>query len=352
VVLIAGNHDGPERLSFGSRLLGRQKLHVLGNLAGMGAPLSFEDRYGAVEVFPVPYADPAVAREWLGDSENGPRDHDQAMRAVLARARAGGVGAAGASIPHAPSPGPGLFSAAPAGPRSILVTHAFVAGATPSESERPLTVGGAGTVEAAAFEAFSYVALGHLHRPQQSGAGNIRYAGSLLKYSFDEADHTKTVDVVELAGDGTFTRESVPLRPRRDVRRISGRFADLLRGPAAAGAATGSPNDYLLVTLLDDGPVLDAMARLREVYPNVLRIDRTEGWGAAGPAGAGASGSAAGVAGSAAAAAAAGDIRHNMTERDLFRAFFTDVTGAELTADEQSALDEVIEDVRRAEREA
>jgi len=343
VVLIAGNHDGPERLSFGSRLLGRQKLHVLGNLDGMGAPLTFEDRYGTVEVFPVPYADPAVAREWLGDTENGPRDHDQAMRAVLARARAGGAGATGASIPHAPSPGPGLFSAAPAGPRSILVTHAFVAGATPSESERPLTVGGAGTVEAAAFEGFSYVALGHLHRPQQSGAGNIRYAGSLLKYSFDEADHTKTVDVVELAADGTFTRESVPLRPRRDVRRISGRFADLLRGPAAAGAATGSPNDYLLVTLLDDGPVLDAMARLREVYPNVLRIERTEGWGAAGPAGAGASGS---------AAAAAGDIRHNMTERDLFRAFFTDVTGAELTADEQSTLDEVIEDVRRAEREA
>jgi len=364
VVLIAGNHDGPERLSFGSRLLGRQKLHVLGNLAGMGAPLSFDDRHGAVEVFPVPYADPAVAREWLGDNANGPRDHDQAMRAILARTRAGSAGAAGASIPHAPSPGPGLFSAAPAGPRSILVTHAFVAGATPSESERPLTVGGAGTVEAAAFEGFSYVALGHLHRPQQSGGGNTRYAGSLLKYSFDEADHTKTVDVVELAADGTFTRESVPLRPRRDVRRISGRFADLLRGPAAAagreasafagapakaaassvtGAATGSPNDYLLVTLLDDGPVLDAMARLREVYPNVLRIERTEGWGAAGPAGAGASGS---------AAAAAGDIRHNVTERDLFRAFFTDVTGAELTADEQSALDEVIEDVRRAEREA
>ncbi len=216
-------------------------------------------------------------------------------------------------------------------------------------------------MDAGAFEGFSYAALGHLHRPQQSGSGNIRYSGSLFKYSFDEADHTKTVDVVELAGDGTFSRESVPLRPRRDVRRISGRFADLLRGPAAAGreasnaaapavtgADDGSPDDYLLVTLLDDGPVLDAMARLREVYPNVLRIERAEGWGAAGPAGT------VGPAGTTGFAdtGAAGDIRRNMTERDLFRAFFTDVTGAELTADEQSALDGVIEDVRRAEREA
>ena len=263
-----------------------------------------------MDVFPVPYADPAVAREWLGDSENGPRDHDQAMRALLARVRA-----------------------APGGPRAILVTHAFVAGATPSESERPLTVGGAGTVEAAAFEGFSYVALGHLHRPQQSGGGNIRYAGSLFKYSFDEADHTKTVDVVELGADGTSSRESVPLRPRRDVRRISGRFADLLRGPATAD---GSPDDYLLVTLLDEGPVLDAMARLREVYPNILRIGRADELGPAGPS----------------AATGAGDLRRTMTERDLFRTFFTDVTDAELTAEEQSALDEVIQDVRRAEREA
>jgi len=214
-------------------------------------------------------------------------------------------------------------------------------------------------VEAAAFEGFSYVALGHLHRPQQSGGGNIRYAGSLLKYSFDEADHTKTVDVVELGADGTSSRESVPLRPRRDVRRISGRFADLLHGPAATrreasasaaepantgassvtGAADGSPDDYLLVTLLDEGPVLDAMARLREVYPNILRVGRPDELGPSGTAGS-------------AAATGAGDLRRTMSERDLFRTFFTDVTDAELTAEEQSALDEVIQDVRRAEREA
>lgn len=361
VILIAGNHDGPERLSFGSRLLGRQNLHVVGSLAGMVAPLVFEDRNGAVQVFPIPYSDPAVAREWLGgvdastdcvvggDVDSGPRDHDQAMRTVLTRVRARNGDAAQAQV------------AVTSGPRSILVTHAFVAGATPSESERPLTVGGAGTVDAAAFEGFSYVALGHLHRPQQSGADNIRYAGSLLKYSFDEADHTKTVDVVELAGDGTFSRESVPLRPRHDVRRISGRFADLLRGvvspaeptaPAGAvapigpadAASVGSPDDYLLVTLLDEGPVLDAMARLREIYPNILRVGRPDELGSTGSAGSTAAGSA--------AASGAGDIRRAMTERDLFRAFFTDVTGAELTADEQSALDGVIEEVRRAEREA
>ncbi len=362
VILIAGNHDSPERLAFGQRLLGRQNLHVVGSLPGAGAPVTFEDRYGAVKVFPVPYADPAVAREWLGDAENGPRDHDQAMRAVLGRIQADHGGTIEAPTPtvcaaapassaaagprrrsksQAVPNGPGLFQTATVGPRSILVTHAFVAGATPSESERPLTVGGAGTVEASAFGGFSYVALGHLHRPQQSGADNIRYAGSLHKYSFEEADHTKTVDVVELARDGTFSRESVPLRPRHDVRRISGRFADLLRGAAAAGPDSGgSPDDYLLVTLLDEGPVLDAMARLREIYPNILRVGRSDELGPTGSAS------------SLATDAGAGDIRRAMTERELFRTFFTDVTDAELTPDEQSALDEVIQDIRRAEREA
>ena len=121
VVLIAGNHDGPERLSFGSRLLGRQNLHVVGNLTGMGAPLTFADRYGVVDVFPVPYADPAVAREWLGHSENGPRDHDQAMRALLARVRA--------APGHAPSSS--LTPSSPARPRATRSARSQLAGPEP-----------------------------------------------------------------------------------------------------------------------------------------------------------------------------------------------------------------------------
>ncbi len=379
VVLIAGNHDSAERLSFGSRLLGRQGLHVLGDLADLfggrasDRPLVLEDRHGPVEIWAIPYADPAVAREWVGASIH---DHDSAMRAVLDRATGGvpGVGVPGGEVPSggpaghlAETPGTppeGLFAnfatARPGrvGPRSILVTHAFVAGGQASESERPLTVGGAGSVDPGALRGFSYVALGHLHRPQEVGVPEVRYAGSLLKYSFDEVDHTKTVDVVELAGDGSLTRESIALRPRRDVRRIAGRFADLLRGEdagvpavrragdaAAGGAGSGRADDYLLVTLLDQGPILDAMARLREVYPNVLRIERAGEQGPPGGSGAWAVGGAAGVGGS------SGDFRRRMTERELFGGFFADVTGEALTPDESAALDEVLEEVRRGERE-
>ncbi len=405
VVLIAGNHDSSERLSFGSRLLRRQGLHVFGGLADLlgghaggghasGGPLVLEDRHGPVEIWAIPYADPTVVREWAtgqGRGEDGQaagprgdvevaaiRDHDTAMRAVLNLALGG--------PPGAPDPPlGGLFdSLAPArpgsqgyprrlghpGPRSILVTHAFVAGGFGSESERPLTVGGTGTVDSGAFGGFSYVALGHLHRPQDVGANHIRYAGSLLKYSFDEASHTKTVDVVELAGDGSLTRESVALSPRRDVRRITGWFADLLRGEDAGarggaggrgtvaggpgggpgggsgggpgggsgGGPTGRPDDYLLVTLLDQSPILDAMARLREVYPNILRIERAGDLPGAGGTWA-ADGTGPG--------GAVGDIRRRMTERELFGGFFADVTGEALTPEEWTALDGVLEEVRR-----
>lgn len=408
VVLIGGNHDSPERLAFGSRVLGRQRLHVFGGLGrprrgtarrgpfcpssagwasdetlGSGVPLLLEDRHGPVEIWAVPYADPASVREWLGEAgEDGGEgsggeadracripDHDAAMRAVLGRLGPAAVGAVPGmpETPTAARPGPGP------GRRSILLTHAFVAGGRASESERPLTVGGTGTVDPAVFEGFSYVALGHLHRPQSVGGEAIRYAGSLFKYSFDEADHAKSVDVVELNGDGTFNRESVPLRPSRDVRRITGRFADLLRGAGtsgtggvvspgagdAAGAAdtpggtrpgVGGRDDYLLVTLLDEGPILDAMARLREVYPNVLRIERAE-WTQRAEGATEGAGLAGGPGGPAGPGAGPGAAPRRRTERELFGAFFADVTGGQLSGDEQAALDEVLEDVRRAERE-
>jgi exonuclease SbcD len=321
VVLVAGNHDSPERLGFGARIFQGRRLHVQGRLNGLTRPLTLEDRHGPLEILALPYVDPAQAREWIGAAEVC--DHNQAVLAVLARARGGP-------------------EAAPTGLRSILVTHAFVAGGLESESERPLTVGGAAAVKPSTFGGFSYAALGHLHRPQSAGAENIRYAGALFKYSFDEAAEDKTVEVVEIDGAGAVRRESVPLRPRRDVRQVSGRFADLLRGPGLAGAAPGlfepgDPNDYLLVTLLDDGPVLEAMARLREVYPNILSLGRGRAAGRAdGPE---------------AREAAGGEGRGRRSEREMFGDFYADVTGAPLGQEHWAALDGVLEDLRRAARE-
>jgi exonuclease SbcD len=331
VVMVAGNHDSPERLAFASRVLGRQGLHVFGGLAGLPAPVILEDEHGPVAIHAVPYAEPPVAREWLGASgeDDGVRDHDRAMRAVLNRLRL----ETGPGLPFARNGG--LFETVGSTPRSVLITHAFVAGGAVSESERPLSVGGAGTVDPSAFEGWSYVALGHLHRPQTAGADHVRYSGSLYRYSFDEADHAKTVNLVHIDGRGGLRVEGIPLQPRREVRRISGRLADLLSGSnlLSGSAAGGSPDDYLMVTLLDDGPVHDAMGRLREAYANVLHIER------------------AGLLGAAGSGDGPGHDHRRVTDRELFGAFYADVTGSELTAGEGETLDSILEDLTRRERE-
>jgi len=253
-------------------------------------------------------------------AESGERS-GEVDRAALEQAAAAGYGE-------------GLFPDKPtssaSGPRSVLIAHAFVAGGRESESERPLTVGGSGAVDPACFSGFHYVALGHLHRPQTAGAAHIRYSGSLFKYSFDEADQPKSVSIVELDSSGRVNVETVTLNPRREVRRLEGRLADLLASPPATGA-----EDYLMVILLDEGPVYDAIGRLREIYPNVLHIERPSLL-AGGDEGGGPSGAE----------------RLRMDDLELFKAFFEEVTGQELTGVQAEVFTEVVEDLRRREREA
>src|SRR4051794_34974326 len=205
VVLIAGNHDSPGRLHFGSRLLAGRRLYVTGTLPRSPQscePLVLCDDHGPVHFYAVPYAEPATVRSCLGCDELP--DHDAAMRALLTQIR----------------------STHPPAARAVLVAHAFVAGGTGCESERPLSVGGAGTVAPDAFAGFHYAALGPLHRPQSLNGGSLRYSGSLLKYSFDETAGGKSVELVEMAADGSCRCETFPLTARRDVRRIEGLLED------------------------------------------------------------------------------------------------------------------------------
>jgi exonuclease SbcD len=193
------------------------------------------------------------------------------------------------------------------GQRNVLVAHAFVAGGSESESERPLSVGGSGMVAADSFAGFDFVALGHLHRPQALAAGRVHYAGSLLKYSFNEVDHIKSVSLIDLGADGSSTIRHVPLSPRRDVRIVSGTLVELLAHPDPHLRR----DDYLCARLTDSGPVLDPMARLREVYPNMLELQFARpGSGDA-------------------AARAAGDHRQRQPD-ELFRAFYRDMLGEEV----------------------
>jgi exonuclease SbcD len=288
VLIIAGNHDSPERLGFASGFLGSQGLHMAGPLDPDPAPVVI----GNVAFHLLPYADPAMARYALG--EDGLRTHQEVLVAQLERAH----------------------RRHPARHRFVAVAHAFVAGGLASDSELGLSVGGTGEVDAALFEACDYAALGHLHRPQEAGHPHVRYAGSLLKYSASEAGHVKALTLVELPAKGPAHTEPMPLTPRRDLRRLRGRFEDLMK------ASQGPTEDYLFLDLLDDGPVLDAMARLRQIYPNLLGIQP-----------------------GAAAATPDGDIEEirprDLDPDQLFRSFFQDVQGRPMDAEETALFVEV-----------
>lgn len=306
VVVIAGNHDSPERIGFGRRMMARSRVHLAGDVFAAEEAIVLEDGFGPVEIFALPYAEPAVVRSRM--EEESARDHQSALAALLRRARK----ARGRSA------------------RSIVVAHAFVAGGSESESERPLSVGGAATVSPAVFEGFDYAALGHLHRPQTVGSGRISYSGSLLKYSFAEASHEKSVSLVELDASGGATIERIALTPRRDVRSIHGALAEVLEGPAAGE----SRDDYVSIALSDRGAILDAIGRIREVYPNCLHIDR----------------SAFLKAGEATPAGARADHR-SRSVTELFDDFVRAMTDEPLSMSESDAFVEIVDAMERGERE-
>lgn len=299
IILISGNHDSPERLGFGTRLLARQGLHLFGHLDRL-SPVVLNDTYGPVYFCPLPYSEPSVVREILSDPEAA--DHERAMNSMVKW----------------------VTNSIPPGIRKVVIAHAFVTGGVVCESERPLSVGGTGAVQSLCFQPFNYAALGHLHRPQHTGSRHIRYAGSLLKYSFSEAGHRKSVTFVEMDGSGEVALEEIHLSTRRDVRRLEGFMSEILEGPRNGE----SRDDYLAVTLKDTGAILDAIGKLREVYPNILHIERphlTQGGELHGPG---------------------GDHRQ-LNEIDLFSSFFEQVTGSQLTDEQTRAFAETVEALYR-----
>ncbi|WP_027366075.1 exonuclease SbcCD subunit D [Desulfotruncus alcoholivorax] len=246
VIMIAGNHDSAERLGFGTRLLARQGLHLVVRPGQNLAPVVIHDEHGPVYFCPFPYAEPPLVQLTFEDPEI--RDHNQALTRLAQH----------------------YSLQLPPGQRAVAVAHAFVAGGRESDSERPLSLGGTGWVDTCCFQPFNYTALGHLHQCQSFGETSICYAGSLMKYSFSEASHKKSVNLVEMDQTGKVALERISLTLQKDVRCIEGFLAELLKGPQPGE----NRNDYLMVTLKDSGAILDAIGKLREVYPNVLHIER------------------------------------------------------------------------------
>lgn len=241
-VVIPGNHDAAERLSFGAAVMREAGLHIADS--ALGAPIRLADAHGEVWILPSGYASPALLAELLADGSVA--CHDSGFALICRRLR--GI--------------------CPKGARTVMVAHAFLRDGAESESERLLAVGGAKPVCPSRFEGFHYVALGHLHRPQSLADGRIRYSGSPLAYSFSEADHAKSVTLVELDAAGAVRAEAIPLTPKRRLRVLAGPIEEVLDAAAPEGR-----EDWLHVVLTDPGPVWGAMDRLREAYPNILGLE-------------------------------------------------------------------------------
>lgn len=242
VLVISGNHDSPERLAFGSRLMEGAGVHLSPVYDGNVKPITLTDEHGPVDFWLLPFLKPAHLRRFYPEETI-----DSYTDAV------------GAAIAH--------MNIDPSR-RNVLLCHQFVTGAATCESEE-LIVGGTDNVDAAVFGGFDYVALGHLHGPQNVGSSRIRYCGTPLKYSFSEASQYKSVTVAELGEKGDLTLHTVPLTPRHDMRVIQGTFAQLT---AENSDAAGEREDYLHIILTDEEDVPEALGRLRLVYPNILKL--------------------------------------------------------------------------------
>lgn len=246
IFIIAGNHDGAKRLGFGSKMFAEAGLYIAGQLSPTPVQIFLEDEHGPVCFYPLPYASPTEARNLLGNPEIA--THQDALQASI----------------------DAIWKIHPAGVRSVVLAHAFVAGGEESESERLLTVGGSAVVNASCFQGFDYVALGHLHRPQTAGAPHIRYSGSLMKYSFSEIHHEKSASLATLDENGLAEIRLLPLKPSKETRHIEGTLKEVL----AQGKTDPHAEDYVRIKLLDEGALLDPIGALRKVYPNLLELQR------------------------------------------------------------------------------
>jgi exonuclease SbcD len=244
--LTAGNHDSAQRVAYGGALMRDRGIYLSPVLSGGLEPIAMEDEWGTVDVYLLPFLKTAHVRAIWPEEEL--ETTTQAVGAVLAHS------------PKNPQH------------RRVLVAHQFVSsgGNAPvlCDSETP-SVGGLDQVDAGVFDGFDYVALGHIHSPQPIGKETVRYSGSPLKYSISEVDQVKSAALVTLGKKGQVSVELLPLHPRRQLRQIQGEIDKLL---APEVVAQGNREDYLYVRLTDQSPV-EPMARLSQVYPNIIRLE-------------------------------------------------------------------------------
>ncbi|MBQ7321157.1 MAG: exonuclease SbcCD subunit D [Clostridia bacterium] len=244
VFVISGNHDSPERIAFGARIMNAAGIHLSPVYNGHVAPIPMEDGHGTVNVYMLPFLKPSHVRRFCEDEDIV--TYTDAVRVAIREMQ--------------------IDTSA----RNVLITHQFVTGARTCESEE-ISVGGTDNVDAGVFDGFDYVALGHIHGAQNCGSERVRYCGTPLKYSFSEIKHQKSVTVVELGEKGALTVRTLPLTPMHDMDEIKGTFAKL----TDVGFYMNNPiiDRYLRIFLTDEEDVPDAIGRLRMIYPRLMHLD-------------------------------------------------------------------------------
>ena len=254
--VVSGNHDGAERLEVGRSMLSQSGIHIWGSPHHALQPFEFEGTDGKVAICPMPFSEPRRIGDALGlgfatsslETSLNLHNYDQMYQAWSNHLR----------------------NQVPKGMRSIAISHAFVMGGDVGGSERTLSIGGSEQVSPQVFKDFHYTALGHLHGPQRMGADYIRYSGSPLKYSFDEHTQKKSFTIIDMDAKGNVDISTIPVEAKRDVVILEGYFEDLLNNKELQAK---HKDDYVQARLLDTMPIMDGMAKLRQVYHRCMTID-------------------------------------------------------------------------------
>lgn len=243
--IISGNHDSAERLAFGSSLMGKSGIYFSKVYDRTVEKIPMQDAYGTVWIYLLPFLRPSTIRHALPERAEEVRSAADAVRIALEQTKIDEK------------------------ERNVLLAHQFVTGAKRCDAEE-LQVGDVDQIPAELFASFEYVALGHIHSPQKVGRETVRYCGAPLKYSFSEAGQEKSITVVELKEKGSVDLRTIPLKPLHDLRKIRGTYLEVT---AKSFYENRDCEDYLQVTLTDEEDVPDGMAKLRTIYPNLMRLE-------------------------------------------------------------------------------
>ena len=241
--IISGNHDSAERLAFGSSLMAMGKIYISPVYNGKISKYTLKDDFGSANFYLLPFVKPSHVKRFFPDEKI--ESYTDAIKVVVDNLKLD------------------------TSEINILIAHQFVTGASRTESEE-ISVGELDNVDASTFEDFDYVALGHIHRPQKIGTERIRYCGTPLKYSFSEVNDTKSVSIIEINSKEDFNLRTIPLIPKRDMRKIRGTYEELTTKNSYENTNT---DDYIHVTLTDEFNVADAIQKLRVIYKNIMKLE-------------------------------------------------------------------------------